>query len=179
MSDVQETDRNRSKDSLSDTCVSTFSNDSMWLGESYLELLFPQRDLRLERGLSGLHLSLLRRHLGARQPDLGLRSLGLHLRLPRERRAVAVRVGKRGGATRASKAPTIPDGRLVWSASTWKPSTDAENPGGPCGDVLLACRHLLEQAQAPDWPPSPPVPLSTYSLDARRGPAPGRCWSKF
>ena len=57
-------------------------------------------------------------------------------------RARAARRARRGPAPphRIRRRP-VADGRLVWSAAAWKPHPEGRGGGGPCGDLVLACRN--------------------------------------
>ena len=45
---------------------------------------------------------------------------------------------------RDAKASNVADGKLAWQAGNWKPHPDG-NKGGPCGDLILAARHALDE----------------------------------
>ena len=53
---------------------------------------------------------------------------------------------------RDAKASNVADGRLAWQAGNWKPHPDG-NKGGPCGDLILAARHALDEGHPEGWPP--------------------------
>ena len=53
---------------------------------------------------------------------------------------------------RDAKASNVADGKLAWQAGNWKPHPDG-NKGGPCGDLILAARHALDEGHPEGWPP--------------------------
>ena len=53
---------------------------------------------------------------------------------------------------RDAKASNVSDGKLAWQAGNWKPHPDG-NKGGPCGDLILAARHALDEGHPEGWPP--------------------------